>query len=191
MRRGILGGTFDPPHIAHLVAAEAAYRELELDVVTFIPAGAPWQKADRHVSGPDHRWNMTRLAIEGVPYFEADDREVLRPGWSYTADTLGTFPGEEELVVVLGADAALGLPTWNRWERVTERATIAVMPRPGVDRQRVDEAVGRPLHWLDAPELAVSGAMLRERLSRGGSVRFLVADRVRSYVSEQGLYGPA
>ena len=92
MRRGILGGTFDPPHMAHLVAADAASRQLDLDVVTFIPAGAPWQKADLDVSEPRHRWEMTRRAVSGVPGFEADDREVRREGWSYTVDTLATFP---------------------------------------------------------------------------------------------------
>jgi len=88
---GILGGTFDPPHVAHLVAAEAAYRQFGLSGVTFLPAGAPWQKAGRRVSSADDRWTMTGLAIAGVPYFDADDREVSRDGWYYTADTLQTI----------------------------------------------------------------------------------------------------
>jgi len=98
VRRGILGGTFDPPHLAHLVAGEAAYRELGLDVVTFLPAGRPWQKADLGVSPAADRWEMTRRAVAGVSYFAADDREVRRDGWTYTADTLATFPESEELV---------------------------------------------------------------------------------------------
>ena len=95
MRRAILGGTFDPPHLAHLFAGEAAYRQLEVDVVTFIPAGDPWQKAGRDVTPAHHRWAMTELAVDGIEYFEADRREVDREGWTYTIDTLTSF-GEDE-----------------------------------------------------------------------------------------------
>jgi nicotinate-nucleotide adenylyltransferase len=186
--RGILGGTFDPPHVAHLVAAEAAYRQLDLDVVAFIPAGAPWQKASVAVSDAKHRWEMTELAIEGVDYFEADDREVRRDGWTYTVDTLETFTEREEILLVLGADAALGLPTWHRHEEVLDRATIAVVPRPGVSRAEVDEVLGMSVVWLDMPALDVSGTMLRDRVREGKCIRFLVSDPVWAYVREEGLY---
>jgi nicotinate-nucleotide adenylyltransferase len=189
VRRGILGGTFDPPHLAHLLAGEVTYRELGLDVVTFVPAGAPWQKADRTVSAPHHRWEMTRLAVADVGYFEADDREVQRPGWTYTAETLATFPADEELVLILGADAAAGLPGWHRPEAVLARAELAVMPRPGVSRDRVRETV-RDHHWLDAPELPISGTQLRERRRRGETIRFLVPEPVHAYIEDCGLYGP-
>ena len=116
MRRGILGGTFDPPHLAHLLGGEAAYRELGLDLVTFMPAGSPWQKAERDVTAASHRWEMTVLATEGVEYFEADDREVRRSGWTYTIDTLESFDDGDEVVLIVGADTAAGLPTWCRAE---------------------------------------------------------------------------
>jgi nicotinate-nucleotide adenylyltransferase len=188
VRRGILGGTFDPPHIAHLIAGETAYRELDLDVVTFVPAGAPWQKADRRVSDADDRWQMVRLAIGGTEYFEADDREVRRDGWTYTIDTLEEFDRSEDLFLVLGADAALGLPTWHRGDEVMERATIVVIPRPGTDRDAVEQIV--PDHvWLDMPELEISGTMLRDRVDEGRSIRFYVPDLVHDYVMSRGLYG--
>jgi nicotinate-nucleotide adenylyltransferase len=187
VRRGILGGTFDPPHLAHLVAGEAAFRELGLDVVTFLPAGRPWQKADRAVSAPTHRWEMTRRAVAGTPYFTADDREVRRDGWTYTADTLDTFPRDEELVLILGADAAAGLPTWQRPESVLGRARLAVMGRPGVERSSVEAAAGE-VHWLDAPLLAISGTLLRARRRAGLSIRFLVPEPVRDYIESAGLY---
>jgi nicotinate-nucleotide adenylyltransferase len=191
VRRGILGGTFDPPHLAHLFAGEAAYRELGLDVVTFVPAGAPWQKVARQVSPAAHRWRMTVLAIGGVDYFEADDREVARDGWTYTIDTLDGFPAAEELVLVVGADAALGIPTWDRFRDVLDRVTVGVMPRPGVDRGAVDDALGDAAHaWLDAPTLDLSGTMLRARARAGRSLRFLVPDPVWAYVDEHALYGP-
>jgi nicotinate-nucleotide adenylyltransferase len=185
--RGILGGTFDPPHLAHLVAAEAAYRELGLDVVSFLPAGGPWQKAGREVSGAAHRWAMTLRAVEGIDYFEADEREVTRDGWTYTADTLDTFPDAEDLVLILGADAAAGLPTWQRPEAVLGRARLAVMGRPGVERSAVEAVVGE-MHWLDAPLLDISGTLLRARHRAGLSLRFLVPNPVLAYIESAGLY---
>lgn len=188
MRRGILGGTFDPPHIAHLIAGETAYRELGLDLITFLPAGAPWQKAGRRVSTSEDRWQMTLLATGGTEYFEADDREVRREGWTYTIDTLDEFDGSDELSLVLGADAALGLPTWHRGDEVMARATIVVIPRPGTDREAVEQVV--PDHvWLDMPELEISGTMLRERVRDGRSIRFYVPDLVYDYVTSRDLYG--
>jgi len=189
VRRGILGGTFDPPHLAHLVAGEAAYRDLGLDVVTFIPAGAPWQKARTLVSAPTHRWEMTRLAVDGVEYFEADDREVQREGWTFTVATLAEFPVDEELTLILGADSARGIRTWHRWEDVLDRADLAVAPRPGTDRRAVEEQIPVPFAWLDMLPLHVSGTQLRQRVAEGRSIRFMVRESVWRYIQEQSLYG--
>ena len=186
VRRGILGGTFDPPHWAHLVAGEAAFHDLGLEAVTFMPAGAPWQKAGREVAAPEHRWAMTRLAVEGVDYFEADDREIRRDGWTYTIDTLDEFAGDD-IVLVLGADAAAGLASWHRFDQIIERVLIAVMARRGTDRDAV-EATGARIAWLDVPELPVSGTMLRQRRAEGRSIRFLVRESVHAYIVEHRLY---
>jgi len=189
VRRGILGGTFDPPHYGHLFMGEVAYGQLRLDVVTFLPAGAPWQKNDRSVADPQRRLEMTRLAIAGVDYFEADAREVERDGWTYTADTLGTFPNHEELFLILGADAAARLPTWQRFQEVLDRARIAVMPRPGSTFDHVAAALGTDgFEWLDGPEFDVSGTVIRERLGAGKSIRFLLPDAVRTYAASVGLH---
>jgi len=191
VRRGILGGTFDPPHLAHLFAGEAAYRDLGLNVVTFLPAGAPWQKADRMVTSADERWQMTVLAIEGIDYFEADDREVRREGWTYTVDTLRSFPDAEELFLILGADTARGVSTWQRADEVLRRATIAVVPRPGVHRSEVDDALaGGNSVWLDTPDVRLSGTMLRKQARAGRSIRFLVRERVWDYVQSNHIYIP-
>lgn len=132
---------------------------------------------------------MTVLAVEGIPYFEADDREVLRDGWTYTADTLHSFSDDEDLHLILGADAARGLPTWNRAEEVLHRASIAVVPRPGVARHEVDEAlVGGDVVWLDTPDVGLSGTMLRRQAELGRSIRFLVRDSVWRYVEQNGIY---
>ena len=189
MQRGILGGTFDPPHLAHLFAGEAAYRDLGLDVVTFMPAGIPWQKEGRVVSAPLHRWEMTRLAVSRADYFEADDREIQRDGFTYTIDTLESFPAEEELTFIVGADAARGLATWQRADEIIERARIAVVPRPGVRRADVDWTLrGANYTWLETPEVWLSGTMLRERAGRGRSLRFLVSDSVWFYIADHQLY---
>jgi nicotinate-nucleotide adenylyltransferase len=182
-----MGGTFDPPHVAHLVAGEAAYHQLGADVVTFLPAGSPWQKASAGVSAAEDRWEMTRLAVAGVDYFEADDREVRRDGWTYTMETLESY-GDEEITLILGADAAAGLRTWERAAEVEARAMIAVVPRPGTQPAAVDAAIDVPFTWLDVPLLDVSGTMLRERCRAGDSIRFLVREPVWRYVVERGLY---
>jgi nicotinate-nucleotide adenylyltransferase len=189
MQRGILGGTFDPPHLAHLFAGEAAYRDLGLDVVTFMPAGLPWQKADRRVSAAQHRWNMIQLAVDGTGYFEADDRELRRDGATYTIDTLTSYPSDESVTLIVGADAARGIPTWHEADDLLRRARIAVVPRPGSARRDVDWVLrGARYVWLETPEVWLSGTMLRERARRGRSLRFLVPEPVWAYIAEHRLY---
>ena len=186
MRRGIFGGTFDPFHIAHLSAAEAAFHALQLDVVTFIPAGDPWQKSDRALSSAGDRLNMTRLGVAGVDYFEVDDREVGRTGPTYTIDTLDEMP-DDDITLILGADAAAGLGSWHRAADVLERVDIAVVPRPGTTADDVALAPGR-VSWIAMPELDVSGVRLRQMLASGLSIRFLVPDAVWAYIREHHLY---
>ncbi len=190
VRIGLLGGTFDPPHLAHLHTGEVAYRQLDLDVVLFIPAGSPWQKAGRTVSGPEYRWEMTRLATAGIEYFEADEREVHREGWTYTADTLSSFDPKDEIVLILGADAACGLPTWDRAQEVVDRTTLAVAPRAGTPTERVAASVRGEFVLLDMVELDISGTVIRERIAEGRSARFLVRDGVWRYMTSNGLYVP-
>jgi nicotinate-nucleotide adenylyltransferase len=185
--RAILGGTFDPPHVAHLVAGETAHDQLGVDTVTFIPAGRPWQKVGTAVSEARHRLRMIELAVAGVGYFDVDDREVHRDGWTYTIETVESFE-DEEIVLVVGADSAMRLPTWNRAAELVERVRIAVVPRPGVDPTEVERAFAGDVEWLDMPDLRISGTMLRRRVADGLSIRFLVPDPVCAYVEEQRLY---
>jgi len=191
VHRGILGGTFDPPHLAHLVAGETAYRDLGLEVVTYIPTGAPWQKQGREVTPAVHRWEMLLRAIEGVEYFRADDREIRREGWTYTIDTLNTFPADEHLTLIMGADTAAGILSWDRYEPVLERADIAVYPRPGTTREAVEVAlVDADFVWLDAAELDIEATDLREHARANGSLRFLVRDAVWRYIQRHEVYLP-
>ena len=187
MHRGILGGTFDPPHVAHLVIGEAAYRQLALDIVTYIPAGVPWQKSGSGVTAARHRWAMTVAATADVSYFSCDDREIQRDGWTFTIDTLEEL-GDDSLTLILGADAASRIRSWHRADEVLERARIAVMGRPGTDREAVEAAIGGEVDWLDTPLLSVSGTELRRRAAQGESVRFLVRDAVWDYIGDHSVY---
>ncbi len=132
---------------------------------------------------------MVVRSVEGVDYFEADPREVHRDGWTYTIETLESFPEEDELWLVLGADAAANLPTWHRAHHVLRRARVAVAPRPGIDRNLVEAAIGDVL-WLDMPSLLISGTEIRQRARNGRSIRFLVRDSVWRYVEEHKVYRP-
>lgn len=169
------------------MAGEAARNLLDLDIVTYLTAGDPYQKAGMPMSSKDHRWRLTELGVSDVEYFEADDREVQRDGPSYMAETLDSFPADEEIFLILGADAAVGLPTWHRWEDVVERATVAVISRPGVAEEEV-AAIGCPYLWLDTPGIPISSTMLRARAEAGRSLRFFVPDPVWRYIDDEKLY---
>ena len=175
--------------MAHLILGEVAYRTLGVDMVTFLPTGDPWQKPDREVSDAAHRLAMLRAALSAVEYFEVDDREMKRSGPSYTIDTLESFPKADEIWLVVGADAALGTPSWHRAKEVLERARLVVAMRPGIDRAEVEAVVEAPITWLDMAETSISGTEIRRRAREGESVRFLVPDPVWRYIETERVYG--
>jgi nicotinate-nucleotide adenylyltransferase len=187
VRTGILGGTFDPIHLAHLHAGETALSQKQLDRVLFMPAGDPWQKTDRVLTPADQRLEMVRLAVADVEGFEADDREIERDGPTYTIDTLLSFPPDEELFVIVGADAALGIPTWHRWEAILQRAGILVVPRLGTDLSLVAGSVPTAV-MLEMAALDVSSTMIRAMAAEGRPYRFLVPAEVHGYIETTGLY---
>ena len=183
MRTGILGGTFDPIHVAHLHAAECALHQLGLDRVLVIPAGDPWQKTEQVVSEARHRLEMCRLAVNGVQGLEVDDREVMRDGPTFTIDTLDSFPSDEELHLIVGADAAAGLDSWHRWNAIADRATIAIAPRPGIHSPEFPEAV-----HIEMGMLEISGTDIRARVRGGRPFRYLVTGEVHAYIVDNDLY---
>ena len=187
MRTGILGGTFDPIHIAHLHAGESALHQAELDRVLFIPAGDPWQKADRDLSSASTRLEMTRLAVTGVAGFEVDDREIQRDGPTYTVDTLASFPDDEELFLILGADAAARIETWDRHRQVEERATILVVPRPGTDSTIIADLIPNAA-FIDMAVLEISSTEIRNLTRDSQPCRYLVPEVVHEFITENDLY---
>ena len=193
---GILGGTFDPPHLAHLAVAEEAREALGLSRVLFVPAGQPWQKAGRPVTPGRLRLAMVERAVAGNPGFVADPREVDRPGPSYTDETVAELAAEtgSEPWFILSAEALAGFATWRDPERILGLARICVVPRDGSPdaalasfRERFPGAAGR-LIILDQPRLAISSTRIRARVRAGRSIRYLVPDAVVDLISEYALY---
>jgi nicotinate-nucleotide adenylyltransferase len=193
---GILGGTFDPPHLAHLAIAEEARDVLGLARVLFVPAGLPWQKADRAVTPGRLRLELVARAVAGNPAFVVDGREVDRPGPSYTVDTLRELAAEglRDPWLILSSDALAGLPTWREPEAVLTLARLCVAPRgdaagAAVAAFRAGFAVpSSRLVVLDGPRLALSSTEIRARVRAGRSIRYLVPDGVRELIAEYALY---
>jgi nicotinate-nucleotide adenylyltransferase len=188
-RVGLLGGTFDPPHLGHLVVAECARVELGLDEVRLLVAGDPWMKAT--VSPPDDRVGMARAAVADDPHLRVDAREVARSGPTYTADTLAELSRVEPDTVwffVLGEDAAASLAEWERADDAFELATFVVVTRPGSSPPDPATLPDRIVH-LEIPQLEVSSTELRQRFGDGRATRYLVPVAVDRYVREHALYG--
>ncbi|MEK7847837.1 MAG: nicotinate-nucleotide adenylyltransferase [Chloroflexota bacterium] len=195
---GILGGTFDPVHIGHLIIAQEVALELGLELVYFIPVGQPPLKQGA-VTPAAHRLEMLRLALAGNGGFSLSTLEVARPGPSYTVDTLRALKGAEsrELVFILGWDALSGLPGWHRPQELLALCRIAAVPRPGApvpDLDGLEKALpglrGR-LHLLTGPLVSISASEIRRRVGRGLPVRYLLPPGVEDYIREQGLYREA
>ncbi|MHB1137994.1 MAG: nicotinate-nucleotide adenylyltransferase [Microthrixaceae bacterium] len=189
-RVGVFGGTFDPPHIGHLVTAADVRFRLGLDVVLMVVANEPWQKVGtRPVSPAADRLAMVQAAVRDEVGIEASDLELRRGGASYTVDTLAELAREEpgaELFLVLGGDAAAGLDTWERPAEVAAACRIVVVERPGSISSVPD---GFPFDRVDVPRLEVSSTELRARVRDGRPTRHLLPDAVISLIAERGLYG--
>lgn len=188
-RVGVFGGTFDPPHIAHLVVAIEVRDALDLDVVLMVPAGEPWQKVGAvSVSPAEDRLAMTQAAAAGLEGIEVSDLEVRRPGPTYSVDTLEALAASEpdaELHLILGADAATGLASWDRHEALADLCRIVVVDRPGSE---ADVPTGLDVTRVEAPQIELSSTELRWRFTAGRSLQFLVPDGVVSVIEERGLY---
>ena len=196
MRIGILGGTFNPPHLGHLVAAQEAYRELDLDQVMLIPAGIPPHKPVEDEPGAEHRLELCRLAVGDDDRFTVSDLELRRDGPSFTVDTLDVLKSQspsDDLFLILGGDIAAGLPKWHEPERVLELATVAIAKRRGTAKAAVDQALaqlkgGERARFFQMPRIGISSTMVRRRVRAGQPIRYFVPDGVMHYIETHGLY---
>jgi nicotinate-nucleotide adenylyltransferase len=196
VRIGILGGTFNPPHLAHMVCAQEAHRELALDQVLFVPASIPPHKAVEDEPGPRHRLELVRRAIEGDERFAICELELRREGPSYTVDTLKELKSQSstnELFLILGGDIAAGLPEWREPEQVLELATVAIAKRRGTARDTVQKALdqlkgGDRARFFAMPRIGISSTMVRRRIRAGQPIRYFVPDGVLEYIETHALY---
>lgn len=194
-RIGVMGGTFDPIHHGHLVAAsEVAYR-FGLDDVVFVPTGEPWQKDDRVVSPAEDRYLMTVIATASNPRFSVSRVDIDRSGPTYTVDTLRDLLSQNpdvDLYFITGADALEKILTWRGWEELFELATFVGVSRPGFDLvdTHLESIGGGRVHLLEIPALAISSTECRRRAAEGSPVWYLVPDGVVQYIAKRNLYRP-
>jgi len=188
-----MGGTFDPIHHGHLVAASEVADRFALDAVIFVPTGQPWQKADRQVSRAEDRYLMTVIATASNPRFQVSRVDIDRGGDTYTVDTLHDlrreFP-DAELFFITGADALRSIMSWRDWEGMFDLAEFVGVTRPGYEltEEMLPEAHQQRVHLIDVPAMAISSTDVRERAAQGRPVWYLVPDGVVQYIAKNDLY---
>ena len=196
---GLLGGTFNPPHLGHLVMAQEAYDQLDLDRVLLLPVAIPPHKEAREDPGAGARLDLCRLAIGDDERFGVSSLEVDRGGASYTVDTLKMFHDldpEHDLIFIVGGDMAQSLPAWREPEAILRLARLAVAEREGVRREDIARRL-EPLHdgdrvlFFDMPRIDISSSAVRRRVAEGRSIRYLVPDAVAAAIADRGLYRQA
>ena len=195
---GVLGGTFDPVHNAHLAIADEARLHLELDEIVFVPAGQPWMKSDRVITAAEHRVAMLHLAIADKFGFRVSTIEIDRPGPSYTVDTLRKLNNEyvelAELYFIIGWDNLPDLPRWKDPARIIEYCHLVALPRPGYflpDLDALDKEIPgllKRIIIMERPEMDVSATEIRERVAKGLDINKLVPEAVERYIKENELY---
>lgn len=198
MRIGILGGTFDPIHLGHLLIAEESRVSLGLDRVLFVPAGRPWLKEGQPLTEAFHRVRMVELAIASNPHFELRRNEVDRSGLSYTVDTLGELRAESEagteFFFILGVDAFESFPRWKEPGRILDLCRLVVVSRPGYGEEELRTMMSRlgaredRICLLQVHNVDFSATEIRRRAAVGRSFRYQVPEVVEDYIGEQGLY---
>ena len=192
MRLGILGGRFDPPHLGHLLLAEQALETLDLDELWLTPAKAPPHKAA--AANAEHRYAMTLLAVGDHPHLRTSRLELDRDGPSFTVDTLKVVRDrhpDAALFLILGADAAAGLPSWHRPETLVTMARVVVFPRAGEERPKLPSTLAGHVHVVAGRRFDCSSTEVRERVRTQRSVRYLVPAEIEAYVHKHGLYREA
>jgi len=195
---GLMGGTFDPIHLGHLVSAEEARQQFDLDYVVFVPAGIPPHKDQSKVTDPEHRYLMTTLAVMSNPAFIVSRFEVDRAEPSYTIDTVRHFAEQEayeaNIYFITGADAILEILTWKDYAALLDMCTFIAVTRPGYSLERLEEmqkslpGMMNKVHLLEIPALAISSTYIRERVALGKTIKYLTPEPVEQYIKKQRLY---
>ncbi|CAN5660268.1 nicotinate-nucleotide adenylyltransferase [soil metagenome] len=191
MRIGVFGGTFDPPHLGHLIVASAAFETLRLERILFVPAAVPPHKLGMVIATAEQRLEMVKVSVAGDTRFEVDELELHRPGSSFTVDTLRTLRERHrgsELFFLLGADQLRELHTWRDPDEVSTLATLAVLSRGG---DQLPEAGRYRFLPVAVPRIDIAATEIRRKVQAGESIRYLVTERVREMIQDWGLYRKA
>jgi nicotinate-nucleotide adenylyltransferase len=194
LRLGVMGGTFDPIHHGHLVAASEVQARFALDEVVFVPTGEPWQKAGKKVSQPEDRYLMTTIATASNPRFSVSRVDIERPGPTYTVDTLKDIRAvrgpELDLFFITGADALSQILTWKGVDELFDLAHFVGVSRPGVDLGEADitHLPEESVTLLEVPALTISSTACRQRVAEGLPIWYLVPDGIVQYIAKRGLY---
>ncbi|WIM67156.1 nicotinate-nucleotide adenylyltransferase [Corynebacterium breve] len=195
-RIGVMGGTFDPIHNGHLVAASEVADRFDLDEVIFVPTGEPWQKADKKVSKSEDRYLMTVIATASNPQFSVSRVDIDRPGPTYTIDTLQDLRQKlpnDELFFITGADALASILSWRDWDKMFDLAEFVGVTRPGyvLSEEMLPEEHHDRVHLIDVPAMAISSTDCRDRAKVGRPVWYLVPDGVVQFIAKHNLYAAA
>ena len=195
MRTGVFGGSFNPPHIGHLIIADWMREEFNLDRILWMPAARSPFKIDGPMAHATQRLEMVRCAVQGNPHFDVSDVEVRRGDVSYTIDTLrhlrGTLPGTvpgDELFLLMGSDSLAAFPEWREAAEIAKLAPLLVFRRPGETETLPAEWLRPLVRFAEAPRLEISATAIRDRCRRRLSIRYLVPDAVRAYIEKHDLY---
>ena len=199
MNIGVLGGTFDPIHLGHLIVAGGTKAQLNLDEVLFVPAGQPWLKVNNYISTAEHRIQMVRLAIADKPYFKLSTMEIKRPGPTYTVDTIAELRDQldvtDKLFFILGWDNLVQLPQWREPARLIQVCHLVAVPRVGYPTPDLDSleddyipGLSQNTTLVETPRIDISASEIRNRVAQGLSIHYLVPEPVEKYIKQHKLY---
>lgn len=189
----LFGGTFDPPHIGHLIIAESILSDLDIDKIIFIPSSIPPHKPLHSYSSASSRVEMLQISIKGTPAFQISDIELNRPGASYSVDTIKQIKSQmslskEELYFVIGSDSLVEFQTWKNPHEILSLAQVIIAPRPLFTKDMVKPEFLEQVQFLDTPQIDISSSMIRERVREKKSIRYYVIPEVLEYIQEKRLY---
>lgn len=191
MNVGLFGGSFNPPHVAHLIVAETVRDQFDLDHILWMPSYVPPHKDDEDLAAATHRLRMVERAVTGNPAFVVSDREIQRKGTSYTVETIAELQEAQpdvSFALIIGSDSLRAFGSWHRPEDIIDRVPLIVYKRPGASSSVAEPRFANRARFADAPLLDISGTEIRARCRSGHSIRYLVPESVRAYIDEHGLY---
>ncbi len=192
MKVGIIGGTFDPVHLGHLICADFIRENKKLDKIIFLPAAIPPHKTDKKISLNQYRLAMLRMALKDNPYFEISEYEIRKGGISYTIDTVRHFKqnsgDDAEYFLIIGADNLLDLENWKEPGTLLREVRVLVLKRPGIDVSKAEQRFIQRVTFIDSPVIEISSSDIRRRIKEHTSIKYLVPKNIEKYIYKKGMY---